>query len=384
MPQTLNHDSLFSLQTEDAGRLLGLNSFLDELRVLLTPDDTQGRYAEAANEVDDNLCCPVTYEEDRLSHIPQDILEVDYGCGDPTIYAKNGDTVLDLGSGSGKHCFMLAKTVGESGRVIGVDKTPEMLLKSRNAVGEVMSRLGFAAPNVSFVHGNIENLRIDKDLLHSELEKSSITDYDSLEALAQTLSSSPLIPDESIDLVVSNCVLNLVADNRKRMLLDELYRVLKCCGSVAISDIVAEGEVTEEMKAIPDLWTGCLAGAWRRDAFHAAFEQAGFIGMQEVKSYFWKEVGGVPFHSVTIRAWKSDDSPCGPETRSALYRGPFAEVADDEGHVFERGIWTPVCDDTADTLSREPYAGTFEVSPADGKSSSIPIASDDCCGPSCC
>lgn len=382
MPQALSHESLFAMPTEDAARLHRLNNFLSELRVLLTPDDTQGRYGEAANTVDDNLCCPVTYDEDRLSHIPQAILDVDYGCGDPTVFAKPGDTVLDLGSGSGKHCFMLAKTVGESGHVIGVDKTPEMLLKSRNAIPEVMSRLGFTTPNVTFRHGNIENLRIDKDLLERELEGASITDYDSLESLAAVLASQPMIPDESIDLVVSNCVLNLVADNRKRMLLDELYRVLKCCGSVAISDIVAEGEITEEMKAIPDLWTGCLAGAWRRDAFHAAFEEAGFIGMQEVKSYFWKEVGGVPFHSVTIRAWKGDDVPCGPKTRKALYRGPFAEVADDEGHVFERGVWTPVCDDTADTLAREPYNISFDVTPTEGETT--PEAGDDCCSPGCC
>ena len=358
------HD-LEVFRPEDEERIRRLNAFRREVLTLLEVDATMERYGEASGEPEEELCCPVDYDRSMLAHIPAEILEIDYGCGDPTGFAEEGQTVLDLGSGSGKHCFMMAKKVGPNGRVIGVDKTPKMLDRARAATPTVMSNLGYGeTSNVTFRHGHIENLRVDKDRLLAELGERSVASYDDLETFEAAVTTTPMIADESVDLVVSNCVLNLVDDRRKDQLFRELFRVVRRGGSVAISDIVAEKPVPQEMKDDAKLWSGCISGAYERSAFVRAFDRAGFYGMTEVKSFFWKRVGGINFFSVTIRAWKGKQGPCYETYRSALYKGPFRRVADDDNHVFERGAWTPVCEKTANILSSSPYAASFEVSPA--------------------
>ena len=355
------------LPLEDPERIRRLNALYHEVRELLGTaerDDEQQRYGDAAAAPEDELCCAVEYDRSMLEHIPSRVLEIDYGCGDPTGFAEEGMTVLDLGSGSGKHAFMMAKKVGAEGRVIGIDKTPEMLSLSRGAVEEVAAALGHAHPTVAFRRGHIENLRADLDLLSSWLSENQVEDYAGLERLEAALSDAPMVADDSVDLVVSNCVLNLVKDGRKRRLLDELFRVLKKGGSVAISDIVADRDVPVEMKDDAHLWTGCVSGAFRRDHFLDAFAEAGFHGVTEVASRFWKRVGGINFFSVTVRAWKGKHGPCYETLRSAMYRGPFSKVIDDDHHVFERGRFAPVCEKTAELLSRAPYSDHFHVTPA--------------------
>lgn len=349
---------------EDPDRIRRLNDLHQELQTLFPAEDReQQRYGAAAEEAEEALCCAVEYDRAMLEHVPGRVLEVDYGCGDPTVYSDEGMTVLDLGSGSGKHAFMMAKKVGPKGRVIGVDKTPEMLALARGAVAEVTSNLGYGSPNVEFRRGHIENLRFDLDDLDEWLAANELDGYEALESLESLLARSPLVADESIDLVVSNCVLNLVADGRKRRLLGELFRVLKKGGSVAISDIVADRDVPAEMKDDSTLWTGCISGAFRRDKFIEAFAASGFYGVSEVSSRFWKRVGGINFFSVTVRAWKGKQGPCYETYRAAMYRGPFSRVVDDDHHVFERGVFTPVCEKTAELLAGEPYASSFHVTP---------------------
>ena len=355
---------LRDFSASDEGRLARLNAFRGEILTLLAEEDaTVDRYGEAAEAAEAELCCPVSYDPTSLSHIPEEILEIDYGCGDPTIFAEEGQTVLDLGSGSGKHCFMIAKKVGPKGRVIGIDKTPQMLEKSRAAIPQVMTNLGYDAPNVEFRCGHIENLKIDRARLLELVETAPMDSYDDLEALEAQL-VSPLVEDESVDLVVSNCVLNLVGDERKRQLFREIFRVVKKGGGVAISDIVADRPIPEDMKNDDHLWTGCLSGAFQRQEFHDVFARAGFHGMQEAKSSFWKSVGGINFFSVTILAQKGKQGPCYETYRQALYTGPFSEIRDDDHHVFQRGLWTPVCEKTAELLQKKPYAGHFLVTPA--------------------
>ncbi|MCA9321379.1 MAG: methyltransferase domain-containing protein, partial [Planctomycetes bacterium] len=307
---------------EEPARIQRLNALYGELqRITAATDREKERYGAAAESPEEALCCAVDYDRQSLAHIPDRVLKVDYGCGDPTVYARRGMTVLDLGSGSGKHAFMIARAVGEGGQVIGIDKTPEMLALSRGAVDEVTQNLGLAAPTVEFRAGHIENLRVGLDRLHAWLGDHEIRGYDDLEALEAYLDAEPLVADESVDLVVSNCVLNLVADHRKEQLLRELFRVLRRSGSVAISDIVCDREIPQAMKDDAELWSGCLSGAWGRQDFLDAFARAGFHGMTEVKASFWKRVEGINFFSVTIRAWKGKQG-AGYEThRSALYRG---------------------------------------------------------------
>ncbi|MEM7168205.1 MAG: methyltransferase domain-containing protein [Planctomycetota bacterium] len=344
----------------DPHRVAELNRLHSFLRESSEEDREQKRYGQAAESPEACLCIPVGYQIDH-SHIPQRILDVDYGCGDPTQYAREGDTVLDLGSGSGKHCFLMARTVGAQGRVIGIDKTPTMLELARGAVDEVCGALGYPEPNVEFRRGHIENLKWSLDKIAGCTNGSLPSDYDALEGLARTLEEEPLVASNSIDLVVSNCVLNLVADHKKPALFGELFRVLNRGGRAVISDIVAEQDVPQSLKDNDDLWTGCISGALRRDRFLQAFLDAGFHGVEELSSFHWQTVDGIHFHSVTLAAYKGKQGPCWETYRSAYYTGPFSSVEDDDGHRYERGSAVPVCEKTANLLLKEPYAGHFLV-----------------------
>src|SRR2546425_3329168 len=164
------------------------------------------RYAAAAQAPEAALCCPTRYNEDYLKVIPQEVLEKDYGCGDPSRYVRAGETVLDLGSGAGKICFIVAQIVGRRGRVIGIDMTDEMLAVARRNAPVVAQRLGYA--NVEFRKGRIQDLALDLELLDRELKVHPITDAASflaVDELARQLRlRHPLIASDSIDVVVSN------------------------------------------------------------------------------------------------------------------------------------------------------------------------------------
>ena len=236
------------------------------------------RYAAGAIERSDNLCCPVDYDARYLDVIPREVIERDYGCGDPTPYLGEGETVLDLGSGTGKVCFIAAQIVGPKGKVIGVDITDEMLEVARRNAPIVAERIGFA--NVEFRKGRIQGLALDLELLDRELKRNPITKAASFLAadeLAEELRvKHPLIASDSVDVVVSNCVLNLVEPKSRPQLFEEIFRILKKGGRAVISDIVSDEEVPEEMQSDPDLWSGCISGALTEEGFVAAFENAGF------------------------------------------------------------------------------------------------------------
>src|SRR5262249_35450805 len=215
------------------------------------------RYAAGAKERTDKLCCPVDYDEDFLKVIPREVIERDYGCGDPSRYLRAGETVVDLGSGTGKICFIAAQIVGPNGKAIGVDMTDEMLEVARRNAPIVAERIGFA--NVEFRKGRIQDLALDLELLDRQLKAHRIMDAASFLAadeLAEELRvKHPLIASDSMDLVVSNCVLNLVEPKSKRQLFDEIFRVLKNGGRAVICDIASDEEVPEEMQNDPELWS---------------------------------------------------------------------------------------------------------------------------------
>ena len=323
------------------------------------------RYAAAAQAREAALCCPVEYAADFLAVIPDEVIERDYGCGDPTPYVKPGDTVLDLGSGGGKLCFIAAQVVGEAGRVIGVDCNREMLALAKKHAPTVAERIGHA--NVEFRYGMIQDLRLDLELLEEELTKhpvGSAEDFLRLRQLQEALRDrAPLIGDESIDCVVSNCVLNLVRQEDRKTLFAELFRVLKNGGRAAISDIVSDETIPDDMKRDPELWSGCLSGAFREDEFLKAFEDAGFHGIEIAKRSErpWQTIHGIEFRSLTIVAYKGKDGPCLERNQAVVYRGPFKKVEDDDGHVYYRGERMAVCDKTYELLARAPYAGLFEA-----------------------
>lgn len=323
------------------------------------------RYAAAAQQVEPALCCPVEYAADFLSVIPDEVIQRDYGCGDPTPYVEPGDTVLDLGSGGGKLCFIAAQVVGETGRVIGVDCNREMLGLARKAAPEVAMRVGFS--NVEFRYGMIQDLELDLARLETELEEHPVKNSDDflrLRHLQEHLRSEhALIESNSIDCVVSNCVLNLVRQQDRKQLFGEIFRVLRAGGRAAISDIVSDETVPEEMKQDPQLWSGCLSGAFREDEFLQAFEQAGFHGIEVVKRAKdpWQTINGIEFRSVTVVAYKGKQGPCLERNQAVVYRGPFKKVDDDDGHTYRRGERMAVCDKTFRLLGQKPYQGMFDA-----------------------
>lgn len=323
------------------------------------------RYKQGAKQVEAALCCPTDYQGEYLKIIPSEILEKDYGCGDPSRYVKPGETVLDLGSGSGKICYIIAQKVGATGRVIGVDFNDEMLSLSRKYQAEIAQKLGY--DNVEFVKGKIQDLSLNLDLIEPWLKANSITDLEGINAFESQCEhfrqTAPLIPDSSVDVVVSNCVLNLVKPQNKQQLFQELYRVLKRGGRAVISDIVADEDPTPEMINNPELWSGCVSGAFREDEFLAMFEKAGFYGI-EILSYQaqpWQVVNGIEFRSITIQAFKGKDGICLDRNQAVIYQGPWKKVLDDDNHSYERGKRTAVCEKTFQILTHPqgPYQNSF-------------------------
>lgn len=322
------------------------------------------RYSAGAQEMQAKLCCPVDYDPEYLKVIPQEVIERDYGCGDPSRYLREGETVLDLGSGTGKICFIAAQVVGSKGRVIGVDMTDEMLEVARTNAPIVAERVGYA--NVEFRKGRIQDLALDLEKLDQELKARPITDVASFlgaDELAQELRfKHPLVANDSVDVVVSNCVLNLVEAKSKRQLFEEIFRVLRIGGRAVISDIVSDEEVPTHLQDDPELWSGCISGALTEEGFLRAFSDAGFYGIQILKrdQQPWQTVEGFELRSVTIEAFKGKQGPCVERNQAVIYRGPFKEVLDDDNHRMERGGRYAVCDKTYNLYRKAPYRDFFE------------------------
>lgn len=357
----------------------------DPLPLLSLPleDAVRQRYSGGARAVEPALCCAVGYDPRYLAVIPEEVIQRDYGCGDPTPYVRAGDSVLDLGSGSGKVCFIAAQLAGPQGRALGVDCNRDMLDLARKHRSAVADRLGF--DNVDFRCGLIQDLRLDLDLLAAELSRQPIRDqWDWLEARSaedRLRRDRPLVADGSIDCVISSCVLNLVRPEDRRQLFAEVFRVLKPGGRAAISDIVADADVPERLRRDPELWSGCVSGAFREDLFLRAFEEAGFHGLEIVKRAPepWRVVDGIEFRAVTVTAHKSKEMPGLERKQALIYRGPFRKVENDAGQEFARGERVAVSDGTYHLLQQEPYAGLF-----------LPVeprpAGESCCKPGspCC
>ena len=223
-------------------------------------DVIREHYAERARQSDSccapdsaSACCDsknVLYPEELITNLPDDVANFSLGCGDPITLAElqPGQAVLDLGSGGGLDCFLAAKKVGESGHVIGVDMTPEMLEKAR-ANAKRMD-----VTNVEFRYGFLEDLPVE---------------------------------DNSIDVTISNCVINLSPDKAK--VFNEVFRALKPGGKLAVSDIVTDGPLPDVIKQSLSMWAGCVAGAVDANDYIAMMEDAGFKDISITPTFFDKE-----------------------------------------------------------------------------------------------
>jgi radical SAM protein with 4Fe4S-binding SPASM domain len=229
----------------------------------------ESRYKEAARNPKKELCCPTGYSDNDLQDIPTGTISISYGCGNPTAFAdlREGDTVLDLGSGGGIDCFIAAKKVGKTGSVIGVDMTDAMLEKALENNEKMTKVLGYDV--VGFRKGLMEDLPVESN---------------------------------SIDLAISNCVINLSPDKNK--VFGEIFRVLKNWGRLSISDIVSNERVTETLKDDDNLWSGCISGALTMNEFLSAVRNAGFKDVTIEKSLKWKKVEGIEFFSVNVKGVK--------------------------------------------------------------------------------
>jgi arsenite methyltransferase len=322
------------------------------------------RYSLGAKRAEADLCCPTAYDPRYLEAIPQEVLERDYGCGDPSRYLREGEAVLDLGSGTGKICFIASQIVGPLGKVVGVDMNDDMLSIARRNSPEVARRVGYC--NVDFRKAKIQDLALDLEALELWLNAHPVRssgDLNAMEAYVEEIRTGrPLVESDSIDVVVSNCVLNLVKPSAKTSLFTEIFRVLRRGGRAIISDIVSDEDVPSHLQNDPKLWSGCISGALREDKFLEAFERAGFYGISIAvrQAEPWRTVEGIEFRSLTVIAYKGKEGPCWDHNQAVVYKGPFKQVVDDDGHVLRRGMRVAVCEKTFAIYSREPYASHFE------------------------
>ncbi|MCA9484367.1 MAG: methyltransferase domain-containing protein [Nitrospina sp.] len=301
-------------------------------------------YAKAAVASQESLCCPVKYDPGDLSHVPEEVLSISYGCGSPVSRASisPGETLVDLGSGGGIDCFIAAKVVGPEGRVIGVDMTDEMLEKARRHATQVADNLGYA--NVDFRQGFLEAIPVD---------------------------------DASVNAVTSNCVVNL--SPAKQEVFREISRILKPGGRFVIADIISDREVPDAMRQNTELWGECVSGALTLERFLEYAKGAGFHGFQVSKDYLWKVVEGIKFYSYIITAYKPDplEDPSCCKEYFAVYGGPFdrIEVA---GQEFNVGVAREIDDETCHLLSQAPYSGLFSLIDPDNENAEP--ETDSCCG----
>ena len=301
-----------------------------------------GRTLSSKADLTEQTCCTTATEERFkavMRQLPDEVLSRHYGCGCP-IPADDlrGLTCLDLGSGAGVDAFILSALVGPDGHVHGIDMTDEQLEVARNAAPVVAERLGFAAPNTTF----------HKDFIET----------------------AESIADASIDLVISDCVVNL--SPRKDLVLQTIRRVLKDGGELYISDIVADRRLPEAITQDEQLVAECVGGALYEHDFLDLLRDTGFADPRIVeRTVLQRDVKGIPstFTSITVRAQKFAqplDRRCEDYGQWATYNGAFescpARFLYDDHHVFERGRPTPVCRNTARMLSETRLQRGFDVS----------------------
>lgn len=299
-------------------------------------------YGSAAREANKDIINPFTPVNEIANFIPEASRTRSYGCGSPVRDAapQKGETLVDLGSGSGVECFLAAAEVGAQGKVFGIDMTDDMLALARSSQEEVVRDLG----------------------------------YDVLEFCRGYLEDIPL-PDANADVVISNCVINLSPDKRRTYL--EIMRILKPGGRMVISDIVTDEHISPAIKNSARLRGECLGGAMRQDDLMQMLSDCGFTAVFLHKRYPYRELNGNRFFSLTYEARKAPVEEEGALVR-AVYRGPHPFIETAAGRRMEPGrlvhlseVEAAACDATMFLLDDEGVVTNVEQEPC-----SCGVASD--------
>ena len=307
--------------------------------------DYYGKVLQSSADLKTDACCttqaPPARIMEALRNVHEDVRARYYGCGLVAPQAIAGCDVLDLGSGSGQDAYILAQLVAEHGSVTGVDATPEQLAIAREHGEWHRERFGYAASNVRFVEGDIEKL--------DELD----------------------LPEAGFDIIVSNCVINLVAN--KPAVFAAAHRLLKPGGELYFSDVYADRRVPDALKTDPVLHGECLSGALYWGDFLSMAKAAGFADPRLVTdrplaigdAQLAAKLDGIAFHSATYRLFKLDLEPqCEDYGQAVRYKGtvPGEErvFALDAHHLIEAGRTFPVCGNSYDMLAKTRFAEHFE------------------------
>ncbi len=294
--------------------------------------DYYGKELESSDDLKTNACCtlvpPPKHIKEVLSQIHDEVHAKYYGCGLTIPYELEGMRILDLGSGSGRDCYIASKLVGQDGYVVGVDMTDEQLDVANKYIDYHTEAFGYKHSNVKFVKGNIEKL----DELNLE--------------------------DGSFDIIISNCVINLANDKSK--VLEDAYRLLKPGGEIYFSDVYSDRRIPQLLQDDPVLWGECLSGAMYWNDFHKAAKDAGFTDPRTMENKvitveneaLQEKLGDIKFFSVTYRLFKLEglELDCEDYGQAIRYRGTIegksTSFSLDDHHYFQKGKIESVCGNT--------------------------------------
>lgn len=305
-----------------------------------------GKILKTRKDLKTSACCSAAslpkYVRTIVKQIDPEINEKFYGCGSPIPPLLGGCRILDLGCGTGRDAYITSYLAGEDGFVIGVDMTDEQLEIAQKHIGSQMKKFGFHKTNVEFKKGYIEDLK--------EIG----------------------MEDNSIDVVISNCVINLSPD--KEAAFGEIFRVLKPGGELYFSDVFSDRRIPAELTQDPVLYGECLSGALYLEDFRRILQKLGCPDCRIVQKNkitldepeIEKKAGGIVFYSVTARAFKLDlEDRCEDYGQMAMYSGTISEhphqFALDAHHIFLKGKPMAVCGNTADMLSKSRYGKHFKI-----------------------